>query len=283
MDTDKQPNTDSVTAPTLPRGAYLPINRCNLPAVILGSLTFQHYPERLHIDGVEVLHRDLFRRLDAIRDAGNRAQQFIDYMDVHFRLHNPAEAGLTDKARIDRSNADYQRLLRGWAFDAEARDGAVMKGWVETRFGLVPRYHKVRIRGTDDPNYLAYQHAVAEGLYNTNALESQLDLLYTYCQYELHRQHPERGHLTLYRGSNAVETVEVNTGDEGSNSTALLPNNLNSFSCSMERASEFGDSVYRIEVPLSKVVFYSELLPRYLKAENEFIVIGGVYAGTRVM
>ena len=29
---------------SLPREARLPINRCNLPAVVLGSLTYQQYP-----------------------------------------------------------------------------------------------------------------------------------------------------------------------------------------------------------------------------------------------
>src|SRR5664279_2741734 len=48
---------------TLPRDARLPINRCNLPAVVLGGLTYQQYPSPLLIDGVAELHRDLFRRL----------------------------------------------------------------------------------------------------------------------------------------------------------------------------------------------------------------------------
>ena len=48
---------------TLPRNARLPINRCNLPAVVLGGLTYQKYPSPLLIDGVAELHGDLFRRL----------------------------------------------------------------------------------------------------------------------------------------------------------------------------------------------------------------------------
>ncbi len=267
---------------TLPRSAYLPINHCNLPAVILGSLTFQHHPARLLIDGVAALHRDLLRRLDAINDPGNRAQQFIDYMTVHFRLHAPDEAGLTDASKCDRSKADYLRLLRGWAFDAEGRDAAVLKGWVESRFGLIPRFHLVPIHSTDDESYQAFRHAYAEGLYNTNSLEAQLDLLYTYCQYELQRRHLEKNHLGLYRGSNAIELLKHAEHSEDGKPLLLL-NNLNSFSSSIERASEFGDQVFRIEVPLSKIFFYSELLPRYLKAENEYIVLGGVYECSRVM
>lgn len=267
---------------TLPRTACLPINRCNLPAVILGSLTFQHHPTRLHIDGVDTLHRDLLRRLDAINDAGNRAQQFIDYVSVHFRLHSPVDAGLSEHNKIDRSKADYLRLLRGWAFDAEGRDAAVLKGWVESRFGLLPRFHRQPIHSTDDKAYHDYQHAYAVGLYNTNSLEAQLDLLYTYCQYELYRQYNDSDHLSLYRGSNDIEQLkQPEKSDSGR--TLLLLNNLNSFSSNLERASEFGDKVFRIEVPISKIFFFSELIPHYLKAENEAIVLGGVYECTRVM
>ena len=267
---------------TLPRSAALPINRCNLPAVILGSLTFQQHPARLFIDGVDTLHRDLLRRLDAITDAGNRAQQFIDYMTVHFRLHTPVDAGLSEHSKIDRSKADYLRLLRGWAFDAEGRDAAVLKGWVESRFGLLPRFHQQPIHSTNDQAYHDYQHAYAVGLYNTNSLEAQLDLLYTYCQYELNRQHPDITHLSLYRGSNDIEQLKQ-PGKSDNGKPLLLLNNLNSFSSNIERASEFGDKVFSIEVPLSKIFFFSELIPHYLKAENEAIVLGGVYECTRVM
>ena len=257
--------------PILPRVAQLPINRCNLPAKILGSLQFQRYPQPLYIDGVRELHRDLFRRLDALQDASQRAQQFIDYMSVHFCLHAPDEAGFDPACRIDRHKADYLRLLRGWSFDSEGREGAVLKGWVESRFGLLPRFHHCAIPNAEDDNYLRYQLAHADGLYNTHALESQLDLLYSYCQYEL--QSGEQ-HLILYRGSNEIEQLSPGT---------LLLNNLNSFSRDRERADEFGDVVWRIEVPAAKVFFYAELLPNYLKAEQEVMVLGGVYRAKQVV
>lgn len=282
MDNDKLMSPARNTRPTLPREACLPVNRCNLPAVILGSLTFQQHPTPLSIDGVEVLHRDLLRRLDGIKDAGNRAQQFLDYMTVHFCLHEPEEAGLEKESRLDRSKADYLRLLRGWSFDAESRDAAVMKGWCESRFGLLPRFHEEPIHSSDDEAYHAYLHAYAQGLYNTNSLEAQLDLVYTYCQYELARQFPEQTHLTLYRGSNDIERMQQ-PGQSGGNHPLLLLNNLNSFSHSIERASEFGDQIVRIKVPLPKVFFYSELIPGYIRTENEVIILGGVYEYERVM
>ncbi|MGM0594766.1 MAG: NAD(+)--dinitrogen-reductase ADP-D-ribosyltransferase [Pseudomonadota bacterium] len=282
MDNDKHGTDHSRGGPTLPRSASQPLNRSNLPAVILGSLTFQRHPTPLTIDGVEALHRGLLKRLDCITDPGNRAQQFIDYMTVHFRLHAPDEAGLSSDSRLNRSKADYQRLLRGWAFDAESRDAAVIKGWVESRFGLVPRFHHVPILSVNDRSYQQYQHEYAEGIYNTNSLEAQLDLLYTYCQYELKCQFPEQTHFTLYRGSNDIEKIRLKEG-RTKGLVPLLLNNLNSFSSDMERASEFGDEVFAIEVPLGKILFYSELLPNYLKAENEYIVLGGVYECRRVV
>ncbi|MEY2632463.1 MAG: hypothetical protein RIR00_1117 [Pseudomonadota bacterium] len=72
----------------------MPINRCNLPAVVLGSLTYQRFPTPLLLDGVAELHRDLFRRLEAA-PAASRAEVFRDYLTVHFRLERPEEMGLS--------------------------------------------------------------------------------------------------------------------------------------------------------------------------------------------
>ena len=46
---------DLSSPPSLPTWARLPINRCNLPAAILGSLTYQRHPVPLKLDGVEDL------------------------------------------------------------------------------------------------------------------------------------------------------------------------------------------------------------------------------------
>ena len=73
---------------SFPREARLPINRCNLPAVVLGGLTYQSHPSPLLIDGVAELHADLFRRLNAALPA-ELADVFRDYLTVHFRLERP--------------------------------------------------------------------------------------------------------------------------------------------------------------------------------------------------
>jgi NAD+--dinitrogen-reductase ADP-D-ribosyltransferase len=267
------------TDPSLPRNACLPINRCNLPAAILGSLTFQRHPSPLLLDGVAELHRDLFAALAPCPDAAARARRFMDYMTVHFRLEHLDEAGLDPAASRHRGKANYLRLLRGWSFDSDSREGAVLKGWAESRFGLLPRFHHQPLRDFSGAGYRSYLEERATGLYGTNALEAQIDLLYTYCQYELTRARPDGSdetHLLLYRGANRLsehETLSVS----GTSGDVLLLNNLNSFSASRDRADEFGDRIAAVSVPLPKIFFYSGLLPTVLSGEDEYIVIGGLY------
>lgn len=264
-------------APSLPRDARLPINRCNLPAVVLGGLTYQQHPSPLLIDGVAELHGDLFRRLHAAAPAA-RAAAFRDYLTVHFRLERPEEVGLSPAcsgARKSRAKANYVRMIRGWSFDSDSREGAVLKGWVESRFGLMPRHHGQSLRDPAGDAYRRYLEMRSRGLYGTNALESQFDLVYTFCQSELERRHPGARHVTLYRGVNRMAEHEVLDKGEGGRHVILL-NNLNSFTCSRERAGEFGDYIMTVEVPLSKIFFFCGLLPGILQGEDEFLVIGGV-------
>lgn len=258
---------------SLPREARLPINRCNLPAVVLGSLTYQRYPSELLLDGVAELHRDLFQRLEAAA-TDKRAEVFRDYLTVHFRLENPEEMGLTGQ-RKGRAKATYVKTIRGWSFDSDSREAAVLKGWVESRFGLMPRYHGQSLRDPAGEAYRRYLEMRSQGLYGTNALESQLDLVYSFCQFELARRHPTARHVTLYRGVNRVDDHEVlSKGERGQH--VILLNNLSSFTCSRERACEFGDYILAVDVPLSKIFIHCGLLPGVLQGEDEFLVIGGV-------
>lgn len=258
---------------SLPRDARLPINRCNLPAVVLGGLTYQQHPSPLLIDGVAELHADLFRRLNAV-PAEARAEVFRDYLTVHFRLERPEEIGFTGQ-RKSRAKANYVRMIRGWSFDSDSREGAVLKGWVESRFGLMPRYHGQSLRDPSGDAYRRYLEMRSQGLYGTNALEAQFDLVYAYCQLDLALRHPGARHVTLYRGVNRMADHEVLEKGEAGRYVILL-NNLSSFTCSRERACEFGDYILAVNVPLSKIFFYCGLLPGVLQGEDEFLVIGGV-------
>ncbi len=267
-------NPDPTLPPSLPQWARLPINRCNLPAVILGSVTFQRHPTDLLLDGVAELHADLFHRLDGIDEPSVRATAFRDYVAVHFCLESLDAAGLTDPSQ-PRANANWLRTLRGWSFDADGREGAVLKGWVESRFGLVPRFHGEPLRDFTGPAYRRYQEMRAAGLYGTNALESQLDLLCAYCQYEFRRTTPTVAAIELYRGINRIGDHELLAGN--GRRQVVLFNNLTSFTRSRERAGEFGDYILVARVPVAKVFFQCGLLPGVLRGEDETLVIGGAY------
>ena len=254
---------------SLPIKARLPINHCNLPAVILGSLTFQQYPQPLYLDGVHELHKNLFTELKEITDAAARAAKFRDYMTIYFQLNDTQTQRMPD---YPRAKADYLCVLRGWLFDSDQREGAILKGWVESRFGLLPNWHKNKIHDADDPQYLHYLHERTSGIYNTNALESQLDLLYSYCQFELEKKDSILPHITLYRG---IDNATAKTLSQ--NNKVMQLNNINSFSATRDKADAFGDVTIEVAVPLSKIFFYSGLLPGIMHGEDEYIVIGGMY------
>jgi NAD+--dinitrogen-reductase ADP-D-ribosyltransferase len=265
----------------LPRNAGLPINHCNLPAAILGGLTFQRHPAPLLLDGVAELHTRLFQALERLTEPDERARRFMDYMTVYFRLAALEEVGLSPGRPKLRGRADYLRMVRGWAFDPDSREGAVLKGWVESRFGLLTRYHGGLLEDRTQEAYLHFMEARSHGLYSTNALETQLDLLYAYGQYELHRSQPAVTHLSLYRGFNRFSDDQVLEKIDRRHWIVLL-NNLSSFSVHRERAEEFGDHLLRVQVPLSKVFFYNRMLPGMLKGEEEYVVIGGIYEVERL-
>ena len=274
MDENRQTAIDEAT---LPAHARLPINHCNLPPIILGSLTYQQRPAPLRLGGVKELHAALFESLEPISDALQRAENFKDYMRSAFLLDHLDRAGFDpSRRRSRRDKADYLRMLRGWLFDPDGKEAAVLKGWVESRFGLLPRNHQGPLGDFSAENYQVYLAARAQGLYNTNGLESQFDLLYTYCQYEMARQYPERQHIRLYRGINRVDEHEVLAQPEKRRYILIL-NNLNSFTGIRERADEFGDYILEAEIPLAKILFMPGLLPGTLKGEDEYLVIGGVY------
>lgn len=273
------------TGTALPANAHVALNHCNLPASILGRLAFQQNPVLLSLDGVHELHKHLFEELDRIGEHHARAQHFMDYMTVQFRFEHPEDTGLdTSEGGLRRDKANYMRLLRGWLFDANGQEAAVMKGWVESRFGLLTRYHKGPLYDDIESDavtnrYAAYLQARARGLYATNALESQLDLLYSYSQYELAHQYAPRQLLRLYRGINSLREYEVLEHTDPHHAVLLL-NNLNSFTQNRERADEFGDLILEVDVCWQKTLFYPGLLPGFLVGEEEVILIGGVCAVT---
>jgi NAD+--dinitrogen-reductase ADP-D-ribosyltransferase len=267
---------DSLTQehhPALPRWAHLPINRCNLPAEILGSLSFQRTPKALSLDSVNELYPDLFNQLRQKNHALERSLTFIDYMKQRFHLPSN-RLQVNTNGGGGRVKANYLNLLHGWQQDVNSRDAALLKGWVESRFGLLTRYHGKSLRSAED--MAQFVSARSQVLYATNAVEAQLDLLYSYCQFELGQQYPEQQHLTLYRGINQLEQYDV-LACLGSSEYIILLNNLNAFSHQPEHAAQFGRRLLKVRIPLAKILFFQELFPNELGSGNEYAVLGGLY------
>jgi len=256
-------------------------NHCNLPPWVIASRHFNDNPQPLEVQGVRGANRFLFARLDALPTAEERALVFNDYMSVKFQLHQ-WESQATDTARKSIRNS-YLRFLRGWMMDSNSVEGAVLKGWVESRMGLPPTFHKLPIPGIHDESYMVFATDRTRGSARTNAINSQLDLLYEYCQYELARRHPDERWLTLYRGTfDATEHQVLET--VGKREQIVRLNNLVSFTSVEERAWEFGFTVWEVRVPLSKIFFCNDLLPNsIMKGEGEYMVIGGEYRVRQVM
>jgi NAD+--dinitrogen-reductase ADP-D-ribosyltransferase len=196
-------------------------------------------------------------------------------MDVRFQLHQWHREE-TPSSRKSLKNS-YLRFLRGWQFDSNSIEGAVLKGWVESRLGLPPTFHREPIDDFHSAAYVQYTFDRMQGSARSNAILPQLDLLYGFVQYELGRRFPGKKHLPLYRGICDFTEHPV-IEKSGKDRYILRLNNLNSFTHDFERAWEFGTRVLEAEVPLTKIFFLGGLLPRsLLRGEEEVIVIGGEF------
>src|ERR1039457_7513180 len=162
-------------------------NHCNLPPWVIASRHFNENPQSLEIQGVKDGNRFLFEKLVCIASPEERALIFNDFMSVKFQLHHWQDQ--TDTARKSIKNS-YLRFLRGWMMDSNSIEGAVLKGWVESRIGIPPRYHRICIPSIHCEEYMAFAVDRTKGSARTNAINSQLDILYEYCQYELARKFP---------------------------------------------------------------------------------------------
>ena len=251
------------------------LNRCSLPPWAIASRHYNRRPQPLDIQGVEQIGRPLFERLAQVADADVRGALFHDFMDVRFQLHQWQRAD-SSSSRKSLKNS-YLRFLRGWLFDSNSIEGAVLKGWVESRLGLPPTFHHEPIIDIHAEPYFRYTVDRMNGSSRTSAILPQLDMLYAFVQYELARRMPGQSHLTLYRGINDFAEHQI-LERYGRHDYLLRLNNLNSFTNDFERAWEFGSRVLQTEVPLSKIFFLGGLLPKSLfKGEGEQLVIGGEY------
>lgn len=248
-----------------------------IPAELLASADFNAHPPALHIGGTREANHSLFARLESCATRDEAAACFQDTMDVMFGFEPELRMAVGADGRR-RFRSSYLRLLKGWAFDANSPEAAVLKGWVESRFGLYPTFHGNVITPSSSRDWIAYVDQKMNSRFHNNAINLQLDMLYEFCQWAL-RRFPvsERSHLTLYRGTNdflehpVIEKV-------GKREAVVRLNNLVSFTADRSLACQFGDYILTAHVPLVKVVFFNELLPLHaLRGESEYLVIGGDY------
>ena len=253
------------------------LNRCNLSPWIIGSEEFQANPLPVEIDGARATNAGLFRCLESITEAAARSQFFHDYLCAKFSL---------DEKIVRHGKAQsvysYVHLLRAWGADSNGPAGAVLKSWVESRFGLLATFHKGRL-ADERAAREAFMSDRTRGSAKSIGALMQLDLLYTFCQDELRRRFPNARCKTLYRGTHDPEEYAIrdqnNQGDDQSKRITLVQlNNLSSFTSDPEVAWEFGSRAWEVEVPLAKIVFFSGLLPKsLLTGESEHLVLGGYY------
>ncbi|MDQ8203651.1 NAD(+)--dinitrogen-reductase ADP-D-ribosyltransferase [Pelagicoccus sp. SDUM812003] len=265
--------TDITTPPSLPPESIW-FGHCEIPPWKIASFEFNEDPRPLSLIGVRATNQRLFRELDKLSTRSERGTFFHDYVSVKFGLHNWKQYSGRSGQCIRNS---YLRYLTKWGVDSSSVEGAVLKYWVQSRFGLYPTFHRKKLRIDREDEDYAFARDRVKGAAFTNAIEAQLDLVYEYCQYELKRAHPDKQHLQLFRGTyDPEEHPVISVGDKRQSCIRL--NNLCSFTSDRERAWEFGSTVWGAKVPLVKILFFSGLLPNdLLCGEDEYLVIGGEY------
>ena len=223
-------------------------NLVGLPTDLLGSREFNDYPQDLHISGAREMNKSLFEMLLQAPDLGDAGIAFHAYMSAMFGA------------------------------DPDQMEGAVLKGWVQSRFGLFPTYHKDVIDRISGPVWTAYVEEKMSSRFHNNAIHTQLDMVYEFCQWALAKHvAPERRHITLYRGTNSFDEHQI-VERLDRRRVIMRINNLASFSNDRDVAGCFGDIIVTAQVPVVKVVFFNSLLPVHpLKGEGEYLVIGGEY------
>lgn len=255
-------------------------NLVGIPAAMIGSTAFNNNPQPLHVAGTRESNRGLFsllERCDSIEDA---REVFEHYMRIVFGLFK-SKTGAPEEGSAERRRwrSSYLKLLQGWGLDSNAPAGAVLKGWVESRFGLVPKFHGGPLDRFPSPAWMAYLEQKAASRYHSNSIYQQLDLLFEFCQWMLARFDllGPGPHATLWRGSLNFEE-QVVAGSLRDRRCTVDLNNLVSFTLDRETAGCFGDWVMRVQVPKKKLLLIPGLLnTNSLQGESEVLAIGGYY------
>ena len=259
-------------------------NLVGVPTGVLASVAFNAHPVELSIAGARASHPGLFSLLERSASLNEAREVFVNYLDIAFGLRAPEahEIDSLDPNERRRWRSSWRKLLQGWGMDANSRAGAVLKGWVENRFGLVPIHHRERLARFPSPAWIAYLEEKATSRLHNNNIHQQLDLLFEFCQFALRRfglpgQPAPVRHLRLWRGTTRGEE-QVVAGSLRERHCTVHLNNLVSFSLSKDEADCFGDWVFETQVPACKVLVFPGLLPgQVLQGEQEVLALGGNY------
>lgn len=254
-------------------------NLVGVPMRFLTGVGFNDAPVPLHIAGVREMNPSLFEMLGQARDLAEAGEAFACYMTALFGID--AEQRVRGRDGRRRFRSSYLDLIKGWGFDSNGAEGAVLKGWVESRFGLFPTFHKEPIRRIASPVWTVYVEQKMSSRFHNNAIFVQLDLLYEFCQWALtHFAATGSTHITLYRGVNGFDEHQVVERLDKRHCIIRL-NNLTSFTSDRGVADCFGDTILTVRVPVAKVLFFNKLLAAHpLKGEGEYLVVGGDYRVT---
>lgn len=246
-------------------------NLTGIPTARFASPFFNEHPIETHINGVREMNAPFFATLGRFGEV-EASGIFMEHMRAMFSLDE--DDGTAKKKSF---KANYLRLLRGWFFDSNRPEGAVMKGWAESRFGLMPLFHGSAITDVNCPAYWNYVAERMHPRFNNNAVFCQFDILYEFAQYFLKR-FEKGGSIRLYRGMNISGREEQVVAKPEKKRWVVRNNSLMSYTTCTERASEFGDIILMIDAPFEKILCFPKLLPGKLSTyESEYIILGGDY------
>ena len=163
-------------------------NLVGVPTELLASCTFNDHPVPLHISGVREMNKNLFEMLVAGLGFARcrRSLHLLHDGDVRHRSR-AARATTINRADLQRRRyrSSFLRLIKGWGYDSNGPEGAVLKGWVESRFGIFPTFHKQIIQRISSGTWTTYVEEKMSSRFHNNAIYMQLDLLFEFCQWAL--------------------------------------------------------------------------------------------------
>jgi NAD+--dinitrogen-reductase ADP-D-ribosyltransferase len=269
------------------RGIGHSTNLVGLPTELLASTAYNDHPVPLRISGVREMNKNLMEMLSQAEDLPEAGGAFYSYMMAMFGIdpeqrERAAVAAKEGKAgKVRRYRASFLRLFKGWGYDSNGPEGAVLKGWVESRFGLFPTFHKEVLDRLGGHGWATYVEEKMSSRFHNNAIYTQLDMVFEFCQWALERfAAPGQTHLSLYRGTNSFEEHQI-VERLDRRTVVMRLNNLASFSSDRDVAGCFGDTIVTADVPVAKIAFFNTALPVHpLKGEGEYLVIGGDYRVT---